>query len=308
MRSSGSNSVTAPLKANRAMTRPLVKIQARVVTVRAPCYHESVASGTAQLSLASWPRARFCSRQNLPSLPLGGWSNLAKKRTLETVSSAPIESASGNDPAVTHPKRKRHFAMIRDFALADVITLANGCAGIGSVFAAQRFLIDRDLDWIWAAIGLLPLAGLFDFLDGRVARWRRRHTALGAQLDSLADLISFGVAPAVLGFALGLRGGWDTVILIYFVSCGLSRLARYNVTAAALADEQGKVKYFEGTPIPTSIAIVLLWAWLVKSGRFEVDLPGGEAHWFGFGLHPLSLVYLASGSAMISKTLRVPKF
>ena len=80
---------------------------------------------------------------------------------------------------------------------------------------------------------------------------------LGADLDSLADVISFGVAPAVLGFTLGLRGGWDMLCLTYFVVCGVSRLARFNVTAAALADaDTGKVKYFEGTPIPTSIVIV----------------------------------------------------
>lgn len=204
--------------------------------------------------------------------------------------------------------RVRHFTMIRDFALADVITLANGCAGILATLSAQQYLVDRDLRWIWSAVVLLPLAGVFDFLDGRVARWRRRHSALGAQLDSLADLISFGVAPAVLGFALGLRGGWDVAILVYFVSCGLSRLARYNVTAAALADEQGKVKYFEGTPIPTSIAIVLMWAWLVRNGQIEYTLPGGKNQILSLVLHPLSLVYLLSGSAMISKTLRIPKF
>src|SRR6185437_10828773 len=96
--------------------------------------------------------------------------------------------------------------------------------------------------------------------DGYVARLdRKRQSVLGADLDSLADVISFGVAPAVLGFTLGLRGGWDMLILTYFVICGVSRLARFNVTAEALSDRQtGKVKYFEGTPIPTSIALVLL--------------------------------------------------
>ena len=67
---------------------------------------------------------------------------------------------------------------------------------------------------------------------------------LGADLDSLSDVISFGVAPAVLGFTLGLRGGWDMLCLTYFVVCGVSRLARFNVTAAALADTatgQGEV-------------------------------------------------------------------
>ena len=107
---------------------------------------------------------------------------------------------------------------------------------------------------------LLPLALVCDVLDGYVARLNRsRQSVLGADLDSLADVISFGVAPAVLGFTLGLRGGWDMLILTYFVVCGVSRLARFNVTAAALSDATtGKVKYFEGTPIPTSILMVVL--------------------------------------------------
>jgi CDP-diacylglycerol--serine O-phosphatidyltransferase len=121
-------------------------------------------------------------------------------------------------------------------------------------------------------------------------------------------VISFGVAPAVLGFTLGLRGGWDMLCLTYFVVCGVSRLARFNVTAAALADAAtGKVKYFEGTPIPTSILIVLMWGVAFAIGRIDERLWLG-AHRLGPALlHPLSLVYAASGSAMISATLRVPK-
>ena len=98
------------------------------------------------------------------------------------------------------------------------------------------------------------------------------------------------------------------LILTYFVVCGVSRLARFNVTASALADETtGKVKYFEGTPIPTSIAIVALLAVAFYLGRIDDQL------WFGAWqvgpalLHPLALVFGASGSAMISATLRVPK-
>ena len=147
-------------------------------------------------------------------------------------------------------------------------------------------------------------------LDGYVARLNRtRQSVLGADLDSLADVISFGVAPAVLGFTLGLRGGWDMLILTYFVVCGVSRLARFNVTAAALADaDTGKVKYFEGTPIPTSIAH------RPAARRRHVARPHRRApvvrRLLRVGpalLHPLSLIYGLSGSAMISATLRVPK-
>lgn len=205
------------------------------------------------------------------------------------------------------PKRQRHFSMIRDFALADFITLGNGVAGFGSILLTLRYLVQSsDLAMKWA-LCLLPVAGIFDFLDGRVARWRRKHSALGAQLDSLADLISFGVAPAVVGYALGLRSGFDAIVLIYFVSCGLSRLARYNVTAAKFADESGKVRYFEGTPIPTSVGLVLMWMILYYSGRTGGQLPWGLVHLGIIDFHPLGLSYAASGSAMISKTLRIPK-
>ena len=148
---------------------------------------------------------------------------------------------------------------------------------------------------------------VFDVLDGRVARWRQRHSAMGRELDSLADVISFGVAPAALAYGAGMRGGWDVVVLIYFVCCGVSRLARFNVTAEALSTDTGTVKYFEGTPIPSSlvlVAIVAVCAWL---GRLGDALPFGTVR-LGVGtLHPLALLWFVSGSLMISKTLRIPK-
>ena len=132
---------------------------------------------------------------------------------------------------------------------------------------------------------------------------------LGADLDSLADVISFGVAPAVLGFTLGLRGGWDMLILTYFVVCGVSRLARFNVTAGALADEStGKVKYFEGTPIPTSIVDRRAARRRVLPRAHRRPTCGSARVRIGPAtLHPLTLLYAASGSAMISATLRIPK-
>src|SRR5207237_8462407 len=108
----------------------------------------------------------------------------------------------------------------------------------------------QSLAHFFAAWGVAPAALVFGVLDGRIARRRHTHSALGRELDSLADVISFGVAPAALGFAAGLRGGWDWVALLYFVCCGVSRLARYNVTAEMLSDGKDKVAYFEGTPIP----------------------------------------------------------
>src|SRR4051812_24410412 len=148
----------------------------------------------------------------------------------------------------------RHFSMIRSFHLADFLTLANAACGVASIFLAVEFLASEATRDFLTAAALLPVALVFDVLDGRVARWRRTHSPLGRELDSLADVISFGVAPAALAFVAGMRGGWDCMILIYFVCCGVSRLARYNVTAESLSAGGDKVAYFEGTPIPSSVA------------------------------------------------------
>lgn len=202
----------------------------------------------------------------------------------------------------------RHFSMIRSFALADLLTLGNAFCGSGALFATIQFVDKGDRSFLWLAFALLPVALILDVLDGTVARWRRRSSSLGADLDSLADVVSFGVAPAVLGYALGLDGGWDAAILMYFIACGISRLARFNVTAAELADEAtGKVKYFEGTPIPTSLLLVAILAALASRGQVGDDVLFGVWQLGPMQLHPLVLMYALSGSAMISKTLRIPK-
>jgi len=201
----------------------------------------------------------------------------------------------------------RHFSMFRSFQLADLITIGNGFAGMGAILAAVKYVADRDERFLAIVFGLLPVALLCDFLDGRVARWRRRQSLMGQELDSLADVVSFGVAPAVLAFAMGMRGLWDAVVLVYFVACGISRLARYNVTASSLSDDAGKVRYFEGTPIPTSLVLALVLFILWQTGRVGARLPGGALAIGPGVLHPLVLLYALSGSAMVSKTLHIPK-
>jgi len=191
--------------------------------------------------------------------------------------------------------------MIRSFHLADLLTIANGCCGIGALFHAMRFLDQRTLHHLYVAAALIPLAIVFDVLDGRVARWRHTNSPMGRELDSLADVISFGVAPAAIAFAVGLNTLVDQILLTYFAVCGLSRLARYNVTAEQLAGASGKVKYFEGTPIPTSIVPLAL---LLLALRYDALLPLSV---LGLRFHAVTLVFAASGSLMISKTLHIPK-
>jgi CDP-diacylglycerol---serine O-phosphatidyltransferase len=210
------------------------------------------------------------------------------------------------NPTGAPPNPPRRLSMIRSFVLPDVLTLGNGFCGTGSVLAAMQHLVTGESRWLVLAMALLPVALVFDAADGRVARWRQRSSMLGADLDSLADVISFGLAPAALGFAVGLRGALDLVILLYFVGCGISRLARFNATAHALADERGAVKYFEGTPIPSSVLIVGLLAVLHVTGRLGGGFWLGAWDIGGLTLHPFAIVYALSGSAMIS-TIRVPK-
>lgn len=201
-----------------------------------------------------------------------------------------------------------HFYMLREFHLADLLTLCNAACGTLAVLLSLAYARQPDPSLFLLAALMAPAALLFDVLDGRVARWRHSQSALGRELDSLADVVSFGVAPAALGFAAGLSGGWDALVLVYFVCCGVSRLARYNVTAANLTGPGGKVAYFEGTPIPTSVVISAMLALAAWQDRLDSLLWGGAWQAGPWILHPMVLLYALSGTLMISKTLRIPKY
>jgi CDP-diacylglycerol--serine O-phosphatidyltransferase len=197
--------------------------------------------------------------------------------------------------------------MFRSFVLADLITLVNAGCGMAAVLLCLNHVSGERTPYFWAVFILIPSAIVFDLLDGYVARRQSRHSALGADLDSLSDIVSFGVAPAALGFALGLRGLWDGIILVYFVACGISRLARFNITAARLADEKGKVRYYEGTPITSSIVLVAILGIACGLGRIDDQLPLGALYLGPWRWHPLSVLYAMNGSTMISGTIRIPK-
>ena len=204
---------------------------------------------------------------------------------------------------MTKPKP---FSMIREFHLADWFTLGNAFAGVGALFSVMTFLQTGAVQHLLYACALIPLALVFDVLDGRIARWRQQSSAMGRELDSLADVISFGVAPAVIAYGCGMQGLYDRIILVFFVACGVSRLARYNVTAEALSEGGDKVKYFEGTPIPTSLVLVVVLAVAAWQGAIGSALWGGVIELGGFKLHPLVLLFAASGSLMVSR-IRIPK-
>jgi CDP-diacylglycerol--serine O-phosphatidyltransferase len=205
------------------------------------------------------------------------------------------------------PSTQTHFSMIRGFHLADFLTLGNAACGMIALFQVVVYGETREPSRLLTASALIPLAFALDALDGWIARWRRKHSAMGRELDSLADVISFGVAPAVIAYGAGMQGLWDAAILIYFVACGVSRLARFNITAEQLSTEGGKVKYFEGTPIPTTLVLVGVVAGLAWFGKVGDALPFGTIGIGPWLLHPLTLLWALSGSLMISKTIRIPK-
>ncbi|WVQ64987.1 CDP-diacylglycerol-serine O-phosphatidyltransferase [Kwoniella botswanensis] len=219
-----------------------------------------------------------------------------------------------------------HFSLVRNFRLADLITIMNGVCGTLSILSSARYLIlasnlktppAEAISTLYFA-HLLPILGFgFDALDGKVARWMGGGSMLGQEMDSLADLVSFGVAPATLAFTLGLRTPLDTLALLLFVSCGLARLARFNATVALIpSDASGKSKYFEGLPIPSSLFLTSLMAFWVKKDWYAggqhglSDVPFGKVLLWGdkggYGeVHVAAAIFAVWGAMMVSKTLRV---
>ena len=208
--------------------------------------------------------------------------------------------------ALTGSNLHKPFSMIREFHLADWFTLANAACGMGALFAMMTYLQTMDVRHVYFACGLVVAALAFDVFDGRIARWRQQTSAIGRELDSLADVISFGVAPAVIAYGCGMQGLYDRIVLACFVACGVSRLARYNITAEALSEGTGKVKYFEGTPIPTSLLLVMIMFLAATQGALGDALWFGQVTVAGFKLHPLVLLFALSGSLMVSR-IPVPK-
>ncbi|MCJ1307742.1 CDP-diacylglycerol-serine O-phosphatidyltransferase [Agyrium rufum] len=267
-----------------------------------------------------------------------------------------------------------HFSMIKALHLADLITEMNGFCGFMSILSSMKYCLGSpdNLTNMWLALGFMPFGLFFDFMDGKVARWRKKSSLMGQELDSLADLdrmeveenskdggfvgpekwswqkgayysgvtgetnhdleflgdvekkfdkkslanhtcfppqVSFGVSPAAASFALGLRTPLDQLILTFFVLCGLTRLARFNVTVSTLPkDATGKSKYFEGFPIPTSLAIVTVMAVYVGQGRIHESIVGGVlAKGMLWEVHPIAAVFGVWGCMMVSRSIHIPK-
>ena len=146
------------------------------------------------------------------------------------------------------------------YILPNLFTTGNLFCGFWSIISVFQE------KYYFAAVAIL-LASVFDALDGKVAKLSGATSKFGVQYDSLSDLVSFGIAPAVLAFSWALRPygrfGWLAAFL--FVVCGALRLARFNVMASA-----GETKYFKGLPIPAAASMIaltiLLYFELIETG------------------------------------------
>jgi len=239
---------------------------------------------------------------------------MSKRTTASAVNGS--KEVSAGEPALDKQKKllsedNSHFTMIKMLHLADLITELNGFCGVMSIFSSMRYCLGPSSAHtnLWYALAFMPFGLFFDFMDGKVARWRKKSSLMGQELDSLADLVSFGLSPAAAAFAIGLRTPADHLFLTFFVLCGLTRLARFNITVANVPkDATGKSQYFEGTPIPTSLSIAALMAYWVSQGWILDDLPFGTwATGTILEFHPVVGLFVLSGCLMTSKTLHVPK-
>ncbi|HTQ84007.1 MAG TPA: CDP-diacylglycerol--serine O-phosphatidyltransferase [Pseudolabrys sp.] len=200
------------------------------------------------------------------------------------------------DPAPP-PGRRRFKPIPVRTLLPNLITLLALCAGLTAI----RIAVEGKLDW---AIGAIVLAALLDGIDGRIARMLKGTSRFGAELDSLADFVNFGVAPALILYFWGLQelksAGW--IAALVFAICAGLRLARFNV----MTDDPGKpawsANFFTGIPAPAGAITVLLPIYLYFMG-----VPSGlVVIWLSF-LYTLAIALLMVSRLPVFSGKRVGK-
>ena len=186
------------------------------------------------------------------------------------------------------PRRRRLRSLSLTSMIPNMMTVIALCSGLTSI----RFGLAGE--WALAA-GAIVFAGVLDGLDGRLARALNSSTRFGAELDSLSDFVSFGVAPVVLLYQWSLSGlggiGW-IVVLGYSVCCAL-RLARFNTGLPNPTEARWATEFFEGAPAPGAAGLALLPVFL------SLQFGDGEPRWA-----PLVAIYVLALSALMVS--RVP--
>ena len=175
----------------------------------------------------------------------------------------------------------------RGVALLPVaFTIANLCMGFWALVRTLHGQFGK-------AAPLILLAGVFDMLDGRIARLTGTTSEFGGELDSLADVISFGIAPALLAYCWGFpnvhKAGW--VVAFLFVASGAMRLARFNIQRHAVDG-----RYFVGMPIPAAAGQIATIVW------FEPEMP------YELLASLLMMALVLALSLLMVSTFRYPSF
>jgi CDP-diacylglycerol--serine O-phosphatidyltransferase len=175
------------------------------------------------------------------------------------------------------PRRMRRAVVI----LPSGLTLANLFCGVFAIVSASRGQFD------FAGL-LIVLGGVADALDGRVARATGSGSRFGSELDSLVDIITFGVAPAlIMYFAVLNREGWEWLIAFLYVTCAAIRLARFNVEQAGRAK-----RYFHGLPSPAAGMTLATYYWFSQSTLYNETILGDLPWHFWLRFLMLALAFL----------------
>ncbi len=216
------------------------------------------------------------------------------------------------EPATKPPTRRRRAAMRTIAVLPTLFTLGNLLCGFGSVFYASRSpATDLPLGWspLALAAAFIFLGMVFDGLDGRIARLTRHTSDLGEQLDSMADMVTFGVAPAFLAVQLiGVETPFfseagdrlfDRVVIVIaciYIACAALRLARFNIELAN--PEQADHSSFEGLPSPGAAGTVASLGLLHQ--HFLIDRVA--THWsIRIAAVGMVAIMMLAGFAMVSR-------
>jgi CDP-diacylglycerol--serine O-phosphatidyltransferase len=181
-----------------------------------------------------------------------------------------------NDSAEEVPSRLRKGI----YVLPNLFTLAALFGGFYAIVMAMNNHYEA------AAIGVFA-AMVLDSLDGRVARMTNTQSAFGAQMDSLADMVSFGAAPALISYEWALKdlGRWGWFAAFVYCACAALRLARFNVNTSVIDK-----RFFQGLPSPAAAALVMGFIWVVTF----LDINQSEVAWLIFALS------LYAGLTMVS--------
>ena len=166
------------------------------------------------------------------------------------------------------------------YVLPNLFTLAALFGGFYAIVMAMNGQYEL------AAIGVF-CAMVLDSLDGRVARMTNTQSAFGEQMDSLADMVSFGAAPALISYEWALKGAgrWGWLAAFVYMSCAALRLARFNVNTAVVDK-----RFFQGLPSPAAAALVMGFMWLMNDMGYQ----GADVMWFVFA------ICLYSGLTMVT--------